>query len=241
MANYTFENSSEEAGAVETLTRRVYETLRDEIISGKLEPGDRLARKKVAERLGVSPMPITEALYMLEVDGLVESKPLRGCRVRPLTLDSIENGLALREAIECHTARLCAEKASDAELTRLTALAKQLDQIATRADPNSKLGMQLHIDLHLGIAKATGYHSLGDELQRVWFQRYMYLNWINATIIDPVPANWHQKLMKSISGKDPAKAEGAMREHVRHGQTLNKESFDYFLEQRLSRHNSQPD
>ena len=231
MANYTFTDENSAAAPTDTLTRRVYETLRDEIIEGSLAPGDRLVRKKIAGRLGVSPMPVTEALYMLELDGLVENRPMYGCRVRPLTLDDVENGLVLREAIECQAARICAEKASDAQLAHLKKLASQIDQTVEKADPRSRLGMRLHLDLHLGITEATGYTSLGDELRRVWFQRYMYLNWINATLCDPVPAKWHQKLMEGISSRDQACAEAAMREHVRHGHNYNQKSLDYYLKQ----------
>ncbi len=231
MANYTFTDDSAGVAPADTLTRRVYETLRDEIIDGVLEPGDRLVRKKVAERLGVSPMPVMEALYMLEVDGLVESRPLYGCRVKPLTLDDIENDLVLREAIECQAARLCSERASDEDMARLKTLARQLDRTMAKGDPKSKLGMQLHFDLHLGIGRATGYKSLEEELGRVWFQRYMSLNWISATLVEPVPAKWHQQLMEAISSRDPARAEAAMREHVRHGQSCSQESLDYYLQQ----------
>jgi DNA-binding GntR family transcriptional regulator len=231
MANYTFTDEETDSAPKDTLTRRVYQTLRDDIIEGALAPGERLVRKKIAGRLGVSPMPVTEALYMLELDGLVENRPMYGCRVRPLTLDDVENGLILREAIECQAARTCAEKASDAQLARLEKLASQLDQTMEKADPRSRLGMRLHIDLHLGITEATGYASLGDELQRVWFQRYMYLNWITATLCDPVPAKWHQKLMEGIRSRDPACAEAAMREHVQHGHNYNQESLDYYLKQ----------
>jgi DNA-binding GntR family transcriptional regulator len=231
MANYTFTDDRADPARADTLTRRVYEALRDEIINGVLQPGDRLVRKKVAQRLGVSPMPVMEALYRLEVDGLVESRPLYGCRVKPLTLDDIENDLVLREAIECQAARLCAERASDADMARLKQLARQLDRTVAKGDPRSKLGMQLHFDLHLGIGRATGYKSLEEELGRVWFQRYMYLNWISATIVDPVPAKWHQRLMEGIGSREPARAEAAMREHVRHGQSRSQESLEYYLKE----------
>jgi DNA-binding GntR family transcriptional regulator len=231
MANYRFTDDSTDAAPADTLTRRVYETLRDEIVDGAVRPGERLVRKKVAERLGVSPMPVTEALYMLEVDGLVESRPLHGCRVRPLTLDDIANAQVLREAIECQSARLCAEKASDADLARLKRLAHQLDQVVEKADPHSKLGMQLHLDLHLGIAEVSGYQSLGDELRHVWFQRYMYLNWVTSTIFAPSPADWHQQLMEGIGTRDPEHAETTMREHVRYGQDAGQEALDYYLAQ----------
>lgn len=231
MANYLFTDDSVASASADTLTRRVYETLRDEIIDGVLRPGDRLVRKRVAGRLGVSPMPVTEALYMLEVDGLVESRPLCGCRVRPVTLEDIENAQVLREAMECQSARICAEKASDEDLSRLMKLARQLDKTLAKADPHSKLGIRLHLDLHVGITAATGYRILGDELHRVWFQRYMHLNWINATLVDPVPAKWHEQLMKALSSRDPGRAEAAMREHVRYGQNYNQETLDYYLEQ----------
>ena len=51
---------------------------------------------------------------MLEVDGLVENRPLYGCRVRPLTSKMFYNDQVLREAIECQVARLCSENISDA-------------------------------------------------------------------------------------------------------------------------------
>jgi DNA-binding GntR family transcriptional regulator len=229
MANYSFNEENAGTASAGTLTRRVYETLRDEIVDGMLRPGDRLVRKKVAERLGVSPMPVTEALYMLELDGLVESRALCGCRVRPLALEDIDNGLVLREALECQAVRLCAERASDADLAKLRKLALQLDQIVEKGDPHSKLGMQLHLDLHLGIAAASGYVILGDELRRVWFRRYMYLNWINATLVDPVPPKWHENLIDSIISRDPDCAEVAMREHVRYGQDFNRESLEYYM------------
>lgn len=233
MANYLFtDDSDDDSRPADTLTRRVYQTLRDEILDGDLRPGDRLVRKKVAARLGVSPMPVTEALYMLEVDGLVESRPLCGCRVRPVTMEDIANAQVLREALECQAARLCAEKASDADLTRLHKLAVQLDSTVAKSDPRSRLGMRLHLDLHAGITAATGYTVLGDELRRVWFQRYMYLNWINATLVNPVPEGWHQRLMQAIASRDPERAEAAMREHVRYGQGYSQTALDYYLEQR---------
>ena len=232
MSNYKFPGlgAEDEPTTGATLTRRVYEALRDEIINGQLRQGERLVRKKVASRLGVSPMPVTEALYMLELDGLVESRALCGCRVRPLTIEDVDDALVLREAVECQAARLCAERASKADLSRLEALSVKLDRMALKGDPESSLGMQLHLDLHLGIAEATRHKTLAAELQRVWFRRYMRLNWISSSIINPPPANWHQRLMKAIAGNNPDKADAAMREHVRFGSQSSRESLDYYLQ-----------
>ena len=65
MANYRFAES-ETSDEKDTLTWRAYESLRLEILSGEFAPGDRLVRRTLSKRLGVSPMPVTEALHMLE-------------------------------------------------------------------------------------------------------------------------------------------------------------------------------
>ena len=170
MAYYSYSKAGDvvgDAGAGgETLTHRVYRTLHEEIISGILRPGHRLVRKTMAKRLGVSPMPITEALYMLEVDGLVENRPLYGCRVRPLTLEDVRNDQVLREAIECQAARLCSENATDADLSRLLLSAKQLDRMIVTGDPSSRLGVKTHLSFHLEIARVAGFASLVEQLQR---------------------------------------------------------------------------
>ena len=137
MSNLRFRQSrdaSDDASPA-TLTQRVYELLREEILSGQLAPGCRLVRRALAARLGVSPIPVTEALLRLEVEGLVESRPLCGCRVRPLELEDVQNEAVLREAIECQAARLSAENAQPADHTRLAAEAKRLDPDDCRPRP----------------------------------------------------------------------------------------------------------
>ncbi len=76
MANYSSKKEPAAADAEGTLSRRVYAVLRDDIVAGRLKPGERLVRKAIAERLGVSTIPVIEALYMLEIDGYVENRPL---------------------------------------------------------------------------------------------------------------------------------------------------------------------
>jgi GntR family transcriptional regulator, rspAB operon transcriptional repressor len=235
MAHYKYsgddgKGDTELKEAGETLTRRVYRTLHDDIVSGVLRPGHRLVRKTIARELGVSPMPITEALYMLEVDGLVENRALYGCRVRPLTLEDVRNDQVLREAIECQAARMCAERAAKADLTRLMAATRLIDRMMSTGHPQSKLGMQLHLDFHMEIARAAGFASLADELQRVWFRRYMRLNWIKATNYTRVPKDWHQQLVQALATRDPDRAEAAMRAHVRYGYEDDEAALQYFLE-----------
>lgn len=215
--------------AEHTLTRRIYELLREEIISGKIKPGERLVRKTIGKRLGVSPMPVTEALYMLEIENLVESLPLCGSRVRPLTLEDIENDLMMREAIECQTARMCAEEASPDTFERLAAKAERVDRYMAVDTPDRKLGDRLHLEFHLDIARACGYPIFVQELQRVWFQRYMQLSFFKAVNCLPIPADWHRSLVFTIASRDADNAERRMREHVRYGRENDRRALASYL------------
>ena len=234
MSNYSFPTDAKTKETLNdnrTLTRRVYDVLRDEIISGKLKPGERLVRKTLGQRLGVSPMPITEALYMLEIENLVESLPLCGSRVRPLTLSDIENDLMMREAIECQTARICAQQASDGTLSRLLTRAVKVDRYMAVDTPDRKLGDQLHFEFHLEIAKASGYPIFVQELQRVWFQRYMQLSFYKALTCLPIPADWHQSLVETFRTRNVEQAERHMREHVRYGRENDRRALESYLKE----------
>lgn len=87
------------------LERRVYEQLRDEIVSGSLSPGEQLVEARIAEELGVSKTPVREALIRLQRDGLVEIEPYRGARVLEPSGDDVREVLELRTLLECQIAR----------------------------------------------------------------------------------------------------------------------------------------
>lgn len=232
MANYRFDTPKELNGRPDagTLAERVYGTLREEIIRGELEPGTRLVRRSLSRRLGVSPLPVTEALLRLEMDGLVESQPLHGARVGLITEEGLNNDQVLREAIECQAARTCAENASEDELEKLFSEARVVDRLMAQGDPGSKLGMRSHLEFHTAIACAGGFLRLAETLERLWFRRLMRLNWIKATHYKSVPAGWHHSLVEAIATREVDLAEGRMREHVRYGNEDDLAALRYALE-----------
>ena len=208
--------SSEKDACFETLAARTYRELRHQIIAGRRQPGNRLVRRVLSRELGVSPVPVTEALFKLEQDGLVETVPMYGSRVIRLTRDRIRNDQILREAIECQAIRLCAEHAKKSDLQDLEHLAIPLDEAMLQTDPHNRAGMQQHMDFHLAVARVSGCTSLEDQLIKLWNCRMMQLNWINAAL-NKVPKQWHQRLVRKMTTRDPDAAEAAMRKHVRHG------------------------
>jgi len=214
-----------------TLAEHVYATLRDQIISGTLPPGERLVRRAISQRLGVSPMPVVEALLRLEGDGLVENRAQCGARVKPLTLDELRRDQFLREAIECHAARLCAENASNAELAALMSKAKLVDRILPRMQPEStppgaiSKEFTKDIEFHTDIIRCGGCPSVADELGKVWFRRMMRFSWLKLTRFKPLMEECHEKLVEAFMARDPDQAEAAMREHVRYSNENDREAL----------------
>ena len=231
MANYSSKKEPAAADAEGTLSRRVYLVLRDDLVAGRLKPGERLVRKAIAERLGVSTIPVIEALYMLEIDGYVENRPLNGCRVRTLTIEEIDNDLMLREALECQAARLCAERITAEDVERLLKRAAQVDRFIRADTPDPTLGSQIHLEFHLELARLSGCAVFGELLKKVWFQRYMRLNSIKAIRFLPIPDGWHQTLVSHLKSGDPDAAERAMREHVRYGRKDDRDALAVYLKE----------
>ena len=214
-----------------TLTRRVYVALHNAILDGKYRPGERLVRRTVAKQLGVSYVPVTEALYMLERDGLVENLSKCGCRVRELTLEQIQNDFVIREALECQAARLAAAKGTEEQFTRLLQQAIRLDRVLFEADPDSSLGTELHAELHLAIASLSGLKFFVAEIQKVWRQQMARWNWVSATLYKKPPKGWHELLIREIMSGDSDRAEKTMRKHTHYGTSINHEAFELLLKQ----------
>src|SRR2546422_9847720 len=99
------------AARAATLSEKAYLAIREDILRGQLRPGTPLSRRRLARDLGMSVVPVTDALRRLEGDGLLESRARAGTRVRVPCEKDVRELYELREALETQSARLFAEKA----------------------------------------------------------------------------------------------------------------------------------
>lgn len=206
------------------LSDLVYQSLRDEILAGHLSPGERLVRRKIGARLGVSPAPVTEALARLNQDGLVIERSDGGMRVYELTADAVAGDITLREALETQAIYLATQRADASTIAALDKRAAHLDRLINERD-QSTFGMRLHMAFHLQIAHAAGTPKLTDELHRVWSRHLLHLNWINRSREAP-PPGWHDRLVRAIEAGDADQAVRAMRLHVRFGSDQVMRNFE---------------
>ncbi|WP_265520445.1 GntR family transcriptional regulator [Oerskovia flava] len=105
-----------------SLREVAYETLKARIIGLDLAPGQRLVERDIAAELGVSRVPLREALQMLEREGLVITVPRQGALVAPFTRDDVVHLFEVRESVEVLAARLAALRRTDADVAEMREL-----------------------------------------------------------------------------------------------------------------------
>jgi len=205
-----------------SLAEKAYHGIRDEILRGQLRPGTPLSRRRLARQLGMSVLPVTDALRRLEGDGLVESRPRAGTRVRVPSEKDVRELYELREALESQSARLFAERATPAGRAELVRLGKQVDALFDRMkedgnDPAFRFTVHSrHVELHMRIAEHAGSALLQRMIER---NHVLILNWLFDVSgrRTPLPAGFHSSLVEALVSGDPERADAAMRGHVRYG------------------------
>jgi DNA-binding GntR family transcriptional regulator len=207
----------------ETLGRRAYRALRDQIVDGSLQPGQRLSLRSVAQVLGMSMAPVGEAFRELARDGLIESETGWGSRVRKLDLESLTNQHILRTALECEAIRHCTERASEAQIVELATIARELDLLVENHAPPAEV-CELDSRVHLRIAELSGAASLVELLKANQLIRLLGRGSLIAHDV-PRPSRDHGRLVDAIRSRDPDQAEREMRGHCTRSMQLQLARF----------------
>jgi DNA-binding GntR family transcriptional regulator len=120
-----------------TVAQAAYENLRQAILEGTLAPGDKLNQDTLAAKLGVSRMPVREALGRLEAEGMIVFETYRGAFVKPLSADEIEQLYLMRLALEPLMARLAAGVLEPQHIENLAAVQRDMSQVLEAGDTDA--------------------------------------------------------------------------------------------------------
>jgi GntR family transcriptional regulator, rspAB operon transcriptional repressor len=196
------------------LAAEAYFTVRERIVRGEMAIGQVISRRKVAAELGMSFLPVTEALIRLENEGLLESRPRVGTRVRVPTRQDVEGHYVVRAALEVQAAMMFAERASREERAELMKLARRVDALSAQAHGDRFVYAALHEKLHRLIAECARCAALSDAISRT---SAIASTWLCATRASSRtnPPTHHQDLMKVLVNDTPGAASEAMRAHIR--------------------------
>ena len=150
----------------------VFKTLRQAILTGELQPGERLMEITLANRLGVSRTPVREAIHKLEQEGLVIMMPRRGAQVAQITKKDLIEVLEVRLGLEEMAVRFACERMTDGQFTELCQAADEFSAAIDRDDLTALA--QADENFHSLICRATGNDCLCGITNNLREQMYRY-------------------------------------------------------------------
>jgi len=196
-----------------SLAGEAYVVLRDRILRGELPIGKVISRRKLATELGMSLLPVSEAFLRLEIEGLLESRPRAGTRVKIPTEQDVRGHYVVRQALEAEAAWLFAEAATDRERMEMRKLAARVDALSAQPDGDRFLYLSLHEKLHRRVAECTRCQPLCEAIERNHVLASTWLCVARQASPGQSPRR-HQDLIEVLVGGDPVAAAEAMREHI---------------------------
>jgi DNA-binding GntR family transcriptional regulator len=219
----------------ETLAGRIAEQIKRRIVTGQLEPGQKLVEKELAAACNVSRTPLREALARLVNEGLAVSVPYRGIFVRRVSLRQVRDIYEVRIAIEGLAAMFAAERSKKADLNRLGKLLVAMD--AERAGDDADELKLLNERFHRGIAEASGNLLLVQRTDDLW-------SWVSlartsswsATGRGVTSRDEHHAVYQAICDRNAAAARALAETHVR----LAWETVEPFLLRQQAEADSEP-
>lgn len=208
-----------------SLATEAYYKIRDKVLKGEIGLGQPISRRNLAEEFGMSFVPVAEAIQRLESEGMLETLPRVGTRVRVPTANDVRDRYIVREALEVQCARLFCERATLAEREELTLMAQRLDEMAQRLGQACEVGKAIseaqfefqlyHVRFHMRLAECAGCVPLYEMLEK---NQVLIFNWLCDISTDShMPAQWHNDLIAVVCGNDPDAAALAMGKHIRTG------------------------
>ena len=192
-----------------------YEKLHEWILVGKLAPGEKIFAQRVADEIGMSRIPVRDALRQLAGEALVVPGNSGKWEVVSFSPSYCRGISTVREALEKHSARLCAERATPQDIERLRVLAERC--VSTVWRPRVMEDVEVERDFHVGVAEATQCSQLRDEIERCvtpMMIAYLRFRIPRRPLVKPQARQSHDLIVDAIKNGDPDRAEQLMAAHV---------------------------
>lgn len=195
-------------------TEVAYEKLCSAIVELDLAPGEMVNERTLGAQLGVSRLTLLQALHRAAESGLVSILPRRGILIAPVDILSAQQVFEARSVIEAKIVELAVERATDADVRNLRALADRLEQLREKPDSAESFP---HLDrqLHLTIADLAGNRYLEGAIHQVWLSNQRLWNFFFRD--QGVSRDYlfdHSEIVAAFEARDPEAARVAVLEHV---------------------------
>jgi len=187
------------------------EALREAILGGEIIPGERIVESRIARQLGISQAPVREAMALLERQGLVVRIHNRGTFVSRLHGRELRELFTLRAVLDSFSARLAAERATEAEVGRLRAMLAVMRD-AEVANDIAKL-TEVHLQLHEAIYRMSGHELLVQIFDQIHPRMALALTFAeNLFSAEGHETDCHVPLVDALADHDGGAAERIAKE-----------------------------
>lgn len=191
----------------------VYELLRERILSGELRPGDRLNMDALAKELGVSKIPVREAVMRLESLKLVVSRAHAGPTVASINETELQGVYLARQSLEPTIASLAAERLTAQQQSELVSIDREMREALARNELDRL--SDLNHRFHMLQAKASGY-SVFEELTEITLlsvRRYRVVQPLDVASWESVLVE-HGAILRALEQRDGSAAAAAALAHA---------------------------
>jgi len=196
---------------IDTKSAAIYRFLKQDILNGRLRPGEKLVASKVAEAYGVSIIPVREALNRLRAEGLVTVIPHTGAYVTEIDLEDLKDLYPIRGVLEGFATRLACPRLGEEEFRRLEDLIGEMDRVIEQGR-FPEMG-HLNYEFHMTIYRASGNKHLVRLIDELW-QRTARVRGVFALVPErAAQANReHREIFRALKARDAERAEGLIIE-----------------------------
>ena len=191
----------------------VYRKLKEWIIEGVLEPGEKISEKELAAYFNVSKTPVREAIQMLETQMLVKTYPRKETIVAPIKTDNIEEWYIPIIALEECAVREACKNVTEEELKGLEELNAAIDRCSESEDPLEI--MRRDRAFHDEIVRIANNRYISDflELLQMHIQRLEYMFFKNSRAGKKKYPQMHLRIIQAMREQDADSAAALMKEH----------------------------
>jgi DNA-binding GntR family transcriptional regulator len=200
------------------LRTSVYQELRTRFVTGRVMPGTALSTRGLALELGVSQMPVREALSRLAAEGAVEIRSKRRIVVPPMTTDRFKDLLRCRELLEPEAAVAALPYMDPARVKQLRAVDDALGIALKTGDVTGY--MQQNFTFHFTLYRAQPRRTMTQLIETLWLQFGPYMRVVYGRVGTSSLVDQHQLALRAIRDRDGARLRRAILADIRDGMGL---------------------
>lgn len=191
----------------------VFNTLRQAILRGEMEPGERLMEIQLAQKLGVSRTPIREAIRKLELEGLVVMIPRKGAEVAQITEKDMRDVLEVRCTLEELAVSLACKNVTPEKIEELKAANKVFESAVVSKDVVNIVDAD--VLFHDTIYGMTNNARLIQIINKLREQMYRYrLEYVKDARTHSILISEHNDIIKKLTERDTEDAKTVIRQHI---------------------------